>query len=60
MLHRQRSVEEFIHVGLAGGINPELNIGDVILTDGAYNDTAVARLYGFDYDFIKTTASLTD
>lgn len=43
-----------------GGINPELNIGDVILTDGAYNDTAVARLYGFDYDFIKTTASLTD
>lgn len=23
-------------------------------------DTAVARLYGFDYDFIKTTASLTD
>lgn len=53
-------VEEFIHVGLAGGINPELNIGDVILTEGAYNDTAVARLYGFDYDFIKTTSSLTD
>ena len=53
-------VEEFIHVGLAGGINHELNIGDVVLTNGAYNDTAVARLYGFDYDFIETTPSLTD
>lgn len=53
-------VKEFIHVGLAGGINSELNIGDVVLTDGAYNDTAVARLYGFDYDFLATTPSLTD
>ncbi len=53
-------VKEFIHVGVAGGISPELNIGDVIITDGAYNDTAVARLYGYDYDFIETTKSLTD
>lgn len=53
-------VEEFIHVGLAGGINQELDIGDVVLTNGAYNDTAVARLYGFDYDFLETTPSLTD
>ena len=27
---------------------------------GAYNDTAVARLYGFDTDFIETTKTLTD
>ena len=53
-------VEELIHVGFAGGINQELNIGDIVLTNGAYNDTAVARLYGFDYDFIETTLSLTD
>lgn len=53
-------VKELIHVGLAGGINSELNIGDVVLTDGAYNDTAVARLYGYDYDFLETTPSLTD
>lgn len=53
-------VEEFVHVGLAGGINPKLNVGDIVITDGAYNDTAVARLYGFDYDFIETTSSLTD
>lgn len=53
-------VEEFVHIGVAGGINTELNIGDIIITDGAYNDTAVARLYGYDYDFIETTKSLTD
>ena len=53
-------VEELVHVGLAGGINQEINIGDVVLTNGAYNDTAVARLYGFDYDFLETTSELTD
>ena len=53
-------VKEFVHIGLAGGINPELNIGDVVLTEGAYNDTAVARLYGFDYEFLETAPSLTD
>ena len=53
-------VEEFIHVSLAGGINQELNIGDAVLTNGAYNDTAVARLYGFDDNFFETTLLLTD
>lgn len=53
-------VEEFIHIGLAGGINEKLSVGDIVLTDGAYNDTAVAKLYGFDCDFIETSKSLTD
>lgn len=53
-------VEELIYIGLAGGLQANLNIGQVILTDGAYNDTAVARLYGFDYDFIETSKGLTD
>lgn len=53
-------VKEFIHVGLAGGINPELNIGDVVLTEGAFHDTAVAGLYGFHHDLLETTPSLTD
>lgn len=53
-------VKEFIHVGLAGGINQELKIGDVVLTEGAYNDTAVAGLYGFDCEFLETAPSLTD
>lgn len=53
-------VKELIHVGLAGGINSDLKIGDVILTDGAFHDTAVARLYGFDLGFLETTGSLTD
>ena len=53
-------VEELIHIGLAGGIDEALNVGDIVITDGAYNDTAVARLYGFDTDFIETTKTLTD
>lgn len=53
-------VREFIHIGFAGGINEQLKIGDIVLTDGAYNDTAVARLYGFDYDLLETSGSLTD
>ena len=53
-------VEELIHIGLAGGIDEKLNVGDIVVTDGAYNDTAVARLYGFDTDFIETTKILTD
>lgn len=53
-------VKELIHIGFAGGLQQDMNVGDVVLTDGAYNDTAVARLYGFDYDIIETTKSLTD
>lgn len=53
-------VKELVHIGLAGGIGEKLSIGDVILTEGAYNDTAVARLYGFDVDFLETGRALTD
>lgn len=53
-------VKELIHIGFAGGLQQDMNVGDIVLTDGAYNDTAVARLYGYDYDFIESTKSLTD
>ena len=53
-------VEEFVHIGLAGGIDEKLEVGDIVITDGAYNDTAVAGLYGFDYDYIEASKSLTD
>lgn len=53
-------VQELIHVGFAGGLQPDMKAGDIVLTDGAYNDTAVARLYGFDYDVIESTKNLTD
>lgn len=49
-----------IHIGFAGGLQTDLNVGDIILTDGAYNDTAVARLYGFDCDRINSSKELTD
>ena len=53
-------VRELIHIGFAGGLQSDMNAGDVVLTDGAYNDTAVARLYGFDYDMIESSKGLTD
>lgn len=53
-------IKELIHIGLAGGLQADMNIGQVVVTEGAYNDTAVARLYGFDYDFIETSKVLTD
>lgn len=53
-------VKELIHIGFAGGLQPDMEAGDIVLTDGAYNDTAVARLYGFDYDMIESTKKLTD
>lgn len=34
--------------------------GNVVLTEGAYNDTAVAKLYGFYDDFLAATPALTD
>lgn len=53
-------VKELIHIGYAGGLQPDMSAGNIVLTDGAYNDTAVARLYGFDYDIIESSKKLTD
>lgn len=53
-------VKELIHIGYAGGLQTDMRPGDIVLTDGAYNDTAVARLYGFDYDIIESTKELTN
>lgn len=53
-------VKELIHVGFAGGLQLDMKAGDLVLTDGAYHDTAVAGLYGFDYDIIESTKELTD
>lgn len=53
-------VKELVHIGYAGGLQSDMRPGDIVLTDGAYNDTAVARLYGFDYDIIESSKSLTD
>ena len=53
-------VKELIHVGFAGGLQTDMQPGDIVVTDGAYNDTAVARLYGYDMDFIESYKELTD
>lgn len=53
-------VKEFVHVGLAGGISKRIKIGDIVITEGAFNDTAVARLYGYDVNFLETSKVLID
>jgi len=53
-------VRELVHIGFAGGLQTDMRAGDIVLTDGAYNDTAVARLYGFDDDIIQSSKELTD
>lgn len=50
---------ELIHVGFAGGHNGT-KIGDYVVTDGAYTDTGVLKLYGFGDELIKSTEELTD
>ena len=53
-------VKELIHIGFAGGLQTDMQPGDIVVTDGAYNDTAVARLYGYDMGFIESSKELTD
>lgn len=53
-------VKELIHVGFAGGLQTDMHPGDIVITDGAYNDTAVARLYGYDFDIIESSKELTN
>lgn len=53
-------VKELIHVGFAGGLQTDMQPGDIVITDGAYNDTAVARLYGYDLDIIESSKELTN
>lgn len=51
--------KELIHVGFAGGY-PGTDIGDVVITDGAFHDTAVAGLYGCNGEIVRSSKELTD
>lgn len=51
-------VKELIHVGFAGGKSAK--IGEYVITDGAFHDTAVAGLYGFQDELVETSKELTD
>lgn len=48
-------VKELIHIGFAGGLQTDMQPGEIVITDGAYNDTAVARLYGYDVDIMEAS-----
>lgn len=51
--------KELIHVGFAGGY-PGTYIGDVVITDGALHNTAVAGLYGCHGEIVRSAKELTD
>lgn len=53
-------VKELIHIGYAGGLQTNMRTGDIVLTNGAFHDTAIAGLYGYDSDFIESSKLLTD
>ena len=50
---------ELIHIGFAGGHNGT-KIGEYVITDGAYTDSSVPKLYGYNEELIPTTKELTD
>lgn len=52
-------VKELIHVGFAGG-KCGIRIGDYVITNGAFHDTVVVGLYGFQDEIIETTKELTE
>lgn len=52
-------VQELVHVGFAGG-RGDTRVGDYVITDGAYHDTSVVGLYGFDDEIIETSRELTE
>lgn len=52
-------VEELIHLGFVGGIQSSLEIGGLIITEGAFNDTGIAKLYGYDEQIIYSNEQLT-
>ncbi|OPA78751.1 hypothetical protein BVG16_13005 [Paenibacillus selenitireducens] len=51
-------VEELIHLGYVGGINPDLIPGQLIITTGAFNETGIATLYGFNDEIIYPDQTL--
>lgn len=51
--------QDLIHVGFAGGYSGT-QIGDVVITDGAFHDTAVAGLYGCTGELVRSAKDLTD
>lgn len=53
-------VRELIHIGFAGGIRADMHPGEIVLTDGAFHDTAVAGLYGYGEDCMEPSRELTD
>jgi uridine phosphorylase len=53
-------VQELIHLGYVGGIDSDLTPGRLIVTTGAFNETGIAALYGFDDEVIYPDQTLVN
>lgn len=53
-------VKELIHLGYAGGLSTELTPGQLFLTTGAFNETGIAGLYGFNDQMVYPDLQLVD
>ena len=51
-------VKEFVFVGLAGSLQPEVLAGDIVLCDGALADEGVSAHY-VPQEFLRPCAALT-
>lgn len=45
-------VRKIIYIGIAGSISPELNIGDMVVSTGAINETGTGICYGYDFQSV--------
>lgn len=54
-------VEEIIRIGSAGAGNPDVMIGDIILSNGCYSESNIAYEWGnYSEKFLRTDASLNE
>ena len=37
---------QFIHLGFAGGLHDDMNPGDIVITEGVFNEAGIPSLYG--------------
>ncbi|HAD81810.1 MAG: hypothetical protein A2509_04855 [Candidatus Edwardsbacteria bacterium RIFOXYD12_FULL_50_11] len=45
-------VKKMVYIGIAGSISPELNIGDLVVSTGAINETGTGVCYGHDFQSV--------
>lgn len=50
---------QFIHLGFAGGLHDDMNPGDIVITEGVFNEAGIPSLYGITDLMIPSDPVLT-